>query len=383
MRISARILVIGLLGFAAIGGGYLLSGGPKFDAGPERAVSDARGWSAMLAEVPLEEFDRNWSGPLDFPRDHGAHPMAPMETWSLSVHLHDEGGETLGFQFSLARLALVAPNAEPAQSAWDMRELYRGHTILARNEGAAIAEERLRRGIAGVAGYDAPSREWRLDDWSMKVEDGLTGPALAIAATVGESAALELRLEPEKTATSPGADSANAPFRGYSMTRLRAKGALVTAEGRETVEGAAWLDHLWGDLPFPTGPMVWDRLVLQVDDGSDISLIRTRRRTGGGTPTVEGFIVGPAGNVSQIESASVEMEPVHTWGPAGAPSAYPVGWRLSLDGDNEMIVSPLVDDQLHDFVVPMWSGVVTARGDLGSGPVEAVGTLQLNGYAEP
>lgn len=316
MRISAPLLMIGLLGFTAMTGGYLLANWRKVDGGTDQDASLAPAWTALLAEVPIDEFDRVAGDPLSFPRDHGAHPNSPVETWNLSVNLHDTAGESLGFQLSLARLALVAPDAEPAASVWDLREFYRGHTILVRENGTARAEERLRRGFAGLAGYDAPSSEWRLDDWSLTVEEGATHPALTIAATVGADAVLELRLEPEKQAISPEVDSVDAPFRGYSLTRLAATGVLVTTEGRESVQGTALFDHLWGDLPFPTGPTVWDRLLLQVDDGTDILVVRTRRRDGGGTPTVQGFIVGPEGNVSQIESAAVAMEPLQRWAPA-------------------------------------------------------------------
>lgn len=382
MRISAPLVITGLLGFTAMAGGYLLVDWRKVEGGIDQDASLVPAWTVLLAEVPIEEFERVAGDPLDFPRDHGAHTASPVETWNLTANLHDTDGRILSFQLSLARLALVAPDAEPATAVWDLREVYRGHTILVRDEGASSAEERLRRGFAGLAGYDAPSREWRLDDWFLKIEEGATHPALTIAATVGADAALELRLEPEKQAVSPEVDSVDAPFRGYSLTRLAAKGVLVTAEGRESVRGTAWFDHLWGDLPFPTGPTVWDRLLLQVDDGSDILMVRTRRRDGSGTPTLQGFIVGPEGNVSQIGSAAV-AEPLRRWAPAGEPSEYPVAWRLNLGGDREMVVSPLVENQLHEFVIPVWSGAVTAHGDLGSGPVEAVGILQLNGYAAP
>ena len=376
--------MIGLLGLAAMAGVYLFMLHPKIGAAPEQDVSLARVWEAMLAEVPLDEFDRVERGPLQFPRDHGAHPAAPMETWNLSAHLEGESGEDLGFQFSLARLSLVAPGAEPANSPWELREVYRGHAILATGDGTVIAEERLRRGLAGLAGYDAPSREWRLDNWSFGARDGSGDRVLTIAATIGANAAVELRLEPEKSVVSPDRDnSGGQPFEGYSVARLSARGVMVSTQGREIVKGSAWLDHLWGDLPLPAGPTVWDRLLLQTDDGTDISVVRTRRRDGGGTPTLAGFIVGPTGDVSRIDGATATLEPLRRWGPPGAPRAYPVGWRLILDGEREIVVSPLVDNQLHDFVVPLWSGTVTARGDLGAGPVEGIGTLQLNGYAAP
>jgi predicted secreted hydrolase len=36
--------------------------------------------------------------------------------------------------------------------------------------------------------------------------------------------------------------------------------------------GTAWLDRLWGDVPLPGGPVLRDRLVLHLSDGTDLSL---------------------------------------------------------------------------------------------------------------
>ena len=62
--------------------------------------------------------------------------------------------------------------------------------------------------------------------------------------------------------------------------------------------------------------------------------------------------------------------------------SYPLDWRLSA-GELRLNVAPMVDDQLHDFVVPLWSGLVTAEGDLRDREVSGLGTLLLTGYAMP
>ena len=42
-------------------------------------------------------------------------------------------------------------------------------------------------------------------------------------------------------------------------------------------------------------------------------------------------------------------------------------------------VAPLVDDQLHDFLEPVWSGTVRAHGRHGDREVSGRGTLTLTG----
>ena len=95
-------------------------------------------------------------------------------------------------------------------------------------------------------------------------------------------------------ALEPGA---GAPFRGYTITRMTAEGFVGVGKEQQAVRGLAWLEHLWGDVPLPLGPIVWDRLQLHLDDGTDLSLIRTVAATAAPRPRVAGFAVGPDGRL--------------------------------------------------------------------------------------
>ena len=35
---------------------------------------------------------------------------------------------------------------------------------------------------------------------------------------------------------------------------------MATGDDRRPVSGLAWLDHAWGDVPLPLGPIAFDRL---------------------------------------------------------------------------------------------------------------------------
>ena len=162
------------------------------------------------------------------------------------------------------------------------------------------------------------------------------------------------------------------------MPRLHAQGVLTTADGAAAISGVAWFEHLWGDLPFPGGPTATDRLVLHVDDGSELSIARTRRRDGTGTPTLDGFVVHPDGEIEQV-SEETTLAQVGTWRQARGEAEYPIRWTLMQDG-RELEITPVVDDQLHAFLAPIWSGMVVATS--ASGAISAVGTLQLQGYED-
>lgn len=293
-----------------------------------------------------------------------------METWSLAAHLADGDGD-LGIQFSLLRVGLAPPSGQQRESPWHLQAVHRAHLILLRGpEQRLVAEERFSRGTPGVVGDD--DNEVWLDDWSLA-----TGPAddLRLRATV-DGNAIELALTPVKDAVVAN-EAGEGPFRGYAMTRMSVQASLGEGSTARSATGVAWLEHAWGDLPLPGGPIAWDRLQLQLDDGTDIGATRARRREGGGTPTVEAYVVDASG---KVEAAALRMEPSRVW--RHEDVAYPVEWHLVGD-EIDLRVTPPLDGQLQDFVTPFWNGIVTAEGEVGGRPVKGSGTLQLTGYEAP
>ena len=351
-------------------------------AGSAAQAAEGLDWSAILDRVPYGSFEPvDADGVVTFPRDHGSHADSPADLWNVVAHLNTSDGEDVGVQFSIARVALVPPDEQLAASDWEVREFWRGHATLVRSDArTSVGEERLRRGFPGIAAYDGERLELRLDDWSLKFAEGAGEQPMQITASIGSRAKITLDLVPAKAAIKPEPGTAAAPFIGYAVSRLHAEGVLTTAVGDTEISGVAWFEHLWGDLPFPGGPTASDRLVLHVDDGTELSITRTRRRDGAGTPTVDGFVVHPDGEIEQV-SEETRLAPAGTWDRARGGVEYPVRWTLVQDG-KELEITPVLDDQLHDFLAPIWSGMVVARGTSASGPLSAVGTLQLQGYED-
>jgi predicted secreted hydrolase len=239
-------------------------------------------------------------------------------------------------------------------------------------DAAAASAERFSRGALGSAGHDAAAGEVWLDDWSLAFDPDAADGALVLAAAVGAEP-LRLTLAPVKPPVSPAAD--DAPFRGYAMPRLEVRGVLGSGEARRELSGSAWIDRAWGELPIPgAGPVTYDRLLLQLDDGSDLSLVRTRRRDGRGAPTADGALVDAAGAARQLSDPEVEMTP-------GPLRDAPGGGGLALDwtvrGPGlDLAVEPVVEDQHHAFAQPMWIGLVRVSGSRNGQPVSGLGALQ-------
>lgn len=370
-------LVLGLL-LAFAGGLYGLSRILHPDPPPAR-VDGGFDWVAWLDDLSDGAFARpSGAWRLELPEDHGAHPDARAETWSVSAHLRSEDGEPLGFQFALLRVGIVPPHAPQPESDWALRALYRAHVMLAGGSGGPDgAEERFSRGAPGVAGHDAGLGQVWLDDWSLRFSR--SGEPLTVEATV-EGTKVELELTPAKAALPLNEEGGGGPARGYAITRMEVEGSIQRDGRRERVSGLAWFDHFWGELPLPGGPIARDRLQLQLDDGVELFVIRSRRRDGGGTPTVEGAVIGPEGAVERLDGSALEMEALEAWGRGDA--AWPVGWRLEGEG-LDLTVSPFAEDRLHDFAEPLWSGAVSVEGRFGDRRVSGLGTLQLTGYGTP
>lgn len=350
-------------------------------APPEEVVGtpDLMSLVSTLSDEGFERPSATWK--LNLPKDHGVHSASQMETWQLSTHLQNETGELSVFQFSFLRLGVVPPSAPPPTSVWEVRELYRGHVTFTHAElDQAVGEERLARGMPRLAGYDADAGELRLDNWFLKFGDDHGSPELNLYATVRDEAVVKLVMRPEKAAIASEPEGNDAPFVGYSLTRLAVEGTVDRGFGEETVSGTAWLDHSWGDLPLPgVGPVARDRLLFQLDDGTDFSVIRSRRTDGRGSPSMIAVVVAPDGTVSTFDDENVQMTATRTWRHEATGAEYPVAWRL-VGPDLDINIEPLIDAQVYDFSTPFWSGAVTLAGTQRDVSVSGTGTLQLTGY---
>ena len=333
------------------------------------ADAPAPDWISAAAGFEAQGFTRP-TGPfaLDLPADHAPHPDARTEAWQIAAHLTGPDGAPVGVQILFFRLGLIGPAAEGPATDWTPRDLWRGHVIvLDGTDGPALGRERLARGFAGLAGHDAGTL--RLDDWSLSFD----ADSWRIAASAGDTR-IALDLIPARAPLS--LDAAEAPFRGYILSRLDVTGRLETAAGTQAVTGSAWYDHLWGELPLPgAAAVVSDRLLVQLDDGSDLSVIRSRRADGRGLDDIDAVLIGADGTARPLDGAA-ELTVAGRW--QGAAANWPVAWDLRL-GDLQLAIRPVAEAQEQPFLAPVWSGLVTAEGSRAGAPLRGLGTLQLSG----
>ena len=273
-------------------------------AGPEDLIAALAGAATGAGE--------RLSGPwaLDLPADLGGHAGARAETWIVALHLRDAAGLPVGATLTLSRLAL-APGSEAASLA--LRDVHAAGLSLGGPGLAARREDRIGRGL-GAAGADGGA-VWQ-DDWRLCF-GGAAGAPLDLAAATGDLR-LRVRLDPAKPALALD-PAGQGPARGLLLPRLTVTGTLGAGETTRPVTGTALLAHLWGDLPpgDAAGPVIRDRLVVQLDDGSDLSLERTRRRDGIGPALVEGLAIAPDGTATALAGLEMTEDGSGRWQLAG------------------------------------------------------------------
>ncbi|PWJ21398.1 lipocalin-like domain-containing protein [Jannaschia seohaensis] len=360
-----------------IGGSEGASGG---DAGLGSVALSVEAVEAFLAGTEESGFVRpsgTWQ--LALPEDHGGHSLSRAETWVLAAHLEDAEGQPASVQFALSRFGLAPETPDAAAVSWELRSLYHAAVAVWQGGGAEMhAEERFSRG-AGAAGQDGEAGEVWLDDWTLSYATEEGARDLTFTARLDSvRVALELTMAkpPEQTA------DADQPFRGFVVPRLTVSGRIETEDGVTPVSGTAWLDRAWGELPLPGGPLGYDRLQVQLDDGSDLSLVRTRRRDGRGVVTVDGLLFDPAGEAETLSEDVLSMAQHNADATRPALVGFPRVWRVS-GPELDLQVEALGPDREVSFVVGGWTVPVRVEGERAGVPVTGLGTLQMTGYETP
>lgn len=302
--------------------------------------------------------------PLQFPRDHGAHPDFRQEWWYVTGWLKTGRGDDLGFQITFFRTKLNVENSNP--STFTPRQVILAHAALADpGHGRLRHDERASRTALGLAGAGEGTTKVWVDDWTLDL--GTNGYEARIRA---RDFTLELKFDSKSSPTLQGESGfsrkGNRPEEAsyyYSRPHLSVRG---TANG-QPVTGSAWLDHEWSSQYMAAGATGWDWCGINLDDGGSLMAFRMRDREGKTAYAPEG----------------ISFEPLRIWKSPRTGVAYPVSFLLK-EKEKEYRLEPLMDDQELDARASTgtiyWEGAVTAfRGDRRAGR----GYLELTGYWKP
>jgi len=321
--------------------------------------------------------------PLEFPRDHGAHPEYRTEWWYLTGWL-DAVPEALGFQLTLFR---VRTPVEPTASRFSPQQLVIGHAAIAdRSRGALLHDERVQRtGFGRVEAFTADT-DVRLDRWRF-ARDPTSGeyratlPARSFELALSARPTQPLWLQGQNGYSQKGPLPEQASFY-YSQPQLAVRATLrVDGRSRE-LNGRGWLDHEWSSNVLAHDAVGWDWIGMNLADGSALTAFRIRANAPGRDVRTYASLRSAASARVYLGDA-VRFEPVSAWRSPRTQATYPVAQRIRV-GDRSFETRPLMNDQELDSRATTgavyWEG---ASELLEGGRRVGRGYLEMTGYAAP
>lgn len=317
---------------------------------------------------------------FSFPADYGPHPAYRTEWWNVAGSLEDGQGNRLGVQLTMLRFGLLADPPDRA-SRWAATDVYAAVFSVSDPVGGRLRTDvRVSRAAIGLAGASAEPRRVWVDDWKLEQMDG-AAPALALTAQsrTGE-VVLTLTLLNEKPLIDENEvidTGQGSPFHFYLQPRLGAEGRLRMDETELAVHGTMSMEHAWGELPLPGGPVAVDRFTLHLRDGRELLLSRIHRVDGSGNPDTTGLLIGTDGRPLVLDSGDVRLGPSDYWKNDDTGARYPVRWSLHIpDHALELVLSPYHEDQAGVAWLPFWAGpmrISTQSATVGNGLVQLTG----------
>lgn len=330
-------------------------------------------------------------GSVRLPMDHAAHPDYKTEWWYFTGNLSTESGRELGYQFTIFRTALVAPQRSRADhsSRWRADQLYTAHMAVSDPEGGRfLFADRNSRAALGLAGTELmPFRVWT-EGWEIR-QVGSDALEAAIEAD-GGSFAVALTLQPTRPPVLHGdgglspksRDGLNASYY-YSYPRLATTGSVRIESERFDVTGMTWMDHEWSTSALSETQVGWDWFALRLSNGQDLMYFQVRERDPTDEPFVEATLVSPTGQSERLLAEDVELTVTDTWTSSSSGGVYPSSWKLEVPQRAiRLEIAPLMADQELRLAVQYWEGAVTIDGTVAGTAVTGRGYVELTGYSD-
>jgi predicted secreted hydrolase len=324
----------------------------------------------------------------EFPRDHHAHPEFKTEWWYFTGNVFDGDGHRFGYELTFFRQGIRPPaERDPNASRFIVGDLKFAHFAVTDVSGQRFRfEQKTSRGAFGEAGFDEGTRLAWIENWSLTANGD---DAFDLAASGGPGT-IRLHLRTTKPPVAHGAEGVSVKAAGggsashyYSLPRLETTGEISLNGIARPVRGESWFDHEWSSSQLGKGEVGWDWICLQWEDGTELMLYRMRLENGQVDPSSSGTWIAADGTVTHLRSSDFQMTPAAFWKSKANGSPYPVGWRITLPGEQaEFTVRPAAENQeLTLGPITYWEGAVDATGTRQGKVIKGRGYLELTGYA--
>ena len=305
----------------------------------------------------------------EFPRDHHAHLDFKTEWWYFTGNILDGEGRRFGYELTFFRQG-IRPHAErdPNSSRFVVDDLKFAHFALTDvSKHRFRFEQKTSRGAFGEAGFDDGKRLAWIDNWTL-ASNGDDAFDLMAASQEGT---IHLHLRAAKSPVVHGENgvSVKASASGhashyYSIPRLQTTGEFFVDGKSHPFRGESWFDHEWATGQLAEGQVGWDWICLQWEDGTELMLYQMRLKNGEPDSSSSGTWIASDGVATHLRSADFRMTPIAFWKSKANGAQYPIGWRVTLPGQQtEFVVRAALEDQeLALGPITYWEGAIDASG---------------------
>lgn len=349
-------------------------------------------WWVLVLICLVEIASADWRVALPgwryrFPEDHASHAGFKTEWWYFTGNLKSAEGREFGYQLTFFRQGVREPGSGPVRSRFVVDDMKFAHFAVSDITNSRFHHfQSISRGAFGEAGFDDGARIAWIQDWVCE----RTGTNNFRLKASEDGVAIDLQLTAEKepvihgrTGVSQKAEGEGRASHYYSLTRLATRG-VVTVDGKpHEVSGTTWFDHEWATNQLAEHQKGWDWFSLHFVDGTELMIFQIRTEDGRSDPHSAGTFVFEDGTDVQIGQAGFSLEPVGWWRSAKTAANYPVEWRISVPALELSldIKARFPGQELAAEPFAYWEGAVRATGTRGGKEVEAVGYLEMTGYA--
>lgn len=334
--------------------------------------SSLRAYAAGLASGDACDGQTESDVNYRFPRDFAPHDGARTEYWGLSTIVRDSNGDRYGVRLRLAQLAVTGCDAPLPDSDWAYSHVMGvSGTVFELSESMVHTGEQLSRVALGFAG--ASDRRVWLDAWTLRTIRTGQCALEFIAKAPASGMSFQLHFDASQCPVVADSEAGGQSIQSYSIQSPRVTGFLIKDDEKLSLTGHGWLERFWGQPPIRGGPVVWDQLAFSIapsaadktaaDDNEStwrhISLLRSRRRDGTGTPIVSGLIMQADGSTTALGNDDVTLT-VHEQKRLLRKPLF--NWKLAIPRVNlqATVVPVLAQHEQHrdDAGADDWSGLV-------------------------
>lgn len=314
--------------------------------------------------------------PLQFPRDHGAHPDFRTEWWYITGAL-DLPRQNIGFQLTFFRTR--PGTAEALTSPIAASQILFAHAAVTLPGEKLLHAERAGRANLG-AGFSTSDCDVHIGPWHMQRIGGdvfklqMQDPQFSFDLALTPAQPKMLQGDAGFSIKGPRPELASYYV---SWPQLAVEGTLVVNGKLQRAQGKAWFDHEWSSEVLGETGVGWDWVGINLTDGGALMAFRIRNAAGA-TVFAHAALRNAAGHMQEWAGSDVVFTPLRRWRSARG-SDYPVELEIRF-GPHNIRTSPVLDDQelvaRRPAPVLYWEGLVQIEGTL-----KGRGYLEMTGYA--